>query len=440
MRAASLCHSLMSFLGAPLEGEEVEELRRLFPEYRGELPEEAWFWSRSDLELFLGSGGQLRPRETVDPADATSPLLTRIRHALAEGSIGEATAEYRSFCRHLKEREELYMMPGSQESAIIQRSAKAPDFLKAPVLLGRPKGWRAAVWGLGFWSEQHGDEMWRFATRSPTFAGDSRGSAVDAVSVEGSVAEYANYARALQKMDPSCAVENGVAFPRLAMEGWVPFSVGARPLFEECWRELLPGGLRDLTARWVKLLAATFDLDWLELLARFFRVNIGAPGSISRLHCQNHGAHAWYSQLEGRRFFVAFSPRDVAAGCLYEDTAAVVEGAGSWTASASPVDIFFPSQRRHPKFAEARAQTIILRPGDTLVVPAGWWHYSVALEPSVTLHHPFWNLQNRTRIVDEFQDIFEESRMPPELQELAAAKLAELREKIAEDEDSDMDD
>merc|ERR1712129_653360 len=83
---------------------------------------------------------------------------------------------------------------------------------------------------------------------------------------------------------------------------------------------------------------------------------------------------------------------------------------------------------------------VVLRPGDTLVVPSGWWHYSVSLEPSVTLHHPFWNLHNRASIVDECRASFEESRMPPELQQRAATTLAQLRETITDDDDSDMDD
>jgi len=201
----------------------------------------------------------------------------------------------------------------------------------------------------------------------------------------------------------------------------------------------MPAGLKDFTQRWVKIFAAVFEMDWLEFLSRFFKVTVGGPGSISRLHCHNNGAHEWYSQIQGRRLFVMFSPQDVARGCLYEDAGGRVEGALDFVAACSPVDIFFPSERRHPKFAQAKPHVVVVRPGDTLVIPAGWWHYSVALEASVTLHHPFWNLHNRKRIADEFNENFDQSRMPPELQAQAARNLQQIREKIADDDDSDMD-
>merc|ERR1712129_430381 len=115
------------------------------------------------------------------------------------------------------------------------------------------------------------------------------------------------------------------------------------------------------------------------------------------------------------------------------------EGSSSCSRRGMPLQVV-STKKRHPKFAEARAQAIVLRPGDTLVVPSGWWHYSVSLEPSVTLHHPFWDLHNRASIVDECRASFEESRMPPELQQRAATTLAQLRETITDDDDSDMDD
>ena len=42
-----------------LNGSEVS----LFPDFQGQVPEEARFWKKSDLELFLGSNGQLKPKE-----------------------------------------------------------------------------------------------------------------------------------------------------------------------------------------------------------------------------------------------------------------------------------------------------------------------------------------------------------------------------------------
>merc|ERR1712187_488486 len=77
---------------------------------------------------------------------------------------------------------------------------------------------------------------------------------------------------------------------------------------------------------------------------------------------------------------------------------------GVYTSSASPVDIFFPNAKQHPRFAGVKAQSAVLAAGEALVVPSGWWFSSVALEPSVTLQHPFWNLENRRYLVGQIRD------------------------------------
>jgi len=104
------------------------------------------------------------------------------------------------------------------------------------------------------------------------------------------------------------------------------------------------------------------------------------------------------------------------------------------------VDIFFPNLKRHPRFAEAKAQAVVLSPGDTLVLPGGWWRYAVALEPSVTLHHPFWNLENRKHLIDELREAFSDSSMPPELRERAENNFTQINEHIMDDDESDEED
>jgi len=430
----------MSLLGATLEPAEIEELRKLLPEYQGEIPVEAQYWSRGDLELFLGSGGQLRPREVGRSSVTTCALLTRVRHALADDNIGEATAEYRAFCKQLKVADEVHSLTGVAECTMIQRVPSFSKVMKTPEVTRSPKDWQARAWNMEFWKRECGGDWWKFRARAPVFEGDVQKPLVEQLFVDGSIGEYIDYVRTIQQMDPSCSADNSIAYFRVACDRWAPFAGSARPLFEKCWKELLPRHVQDLSMRWMKMFAADFNMDWLEFLARYFRVTIGAPGSISRLHCENNGAHAWFSQLEGRRLYVLFSPRDVASGCLYDEAGDVCEGAEGFAARASPVDVFFPNTRRHQLFSKAKPQVVILRQGETLLIPSGWWHYSVALEPSVTMRHPFWNIQNRQHMVAEFKETFEESRMPPELREIAMRNFDSLHERIMEDDDSDMDD
>merc|ERR1711879_501007 len=118
--------------------------------------------------------------------------------------------------------------------------------------------------------------------------------------------------------------------------------------------------------------------------AKYHRVWLSAPGALSRLHTENHGAHCWLTQIEGRRVVFLFSPREAAK--LHADDGEVLDLPEGYAARASGVDIFHPSAKRHVRFREAKAYVVTLRPGMTLVIPSGWWRLSVALEPSVTLH------------------------------------------------------
>jgi len=424
-------------LAAPLEEDEIAGIKARFPDFDGDVPEEAKYWSRGDLELFFGSGGQLKPRETAKASAPTCALLSRLRQKLAEDFIEEAPAEYRSFCRHLRERgTATSSLPGAGACEEVKRAEKPPDLLKAPVVLRCPKDWRARQWNMDFWRRQYGSEWWKFRARSPMFEPDHKSA--DRLAMEGTVAEYVDYVRVVQKMDPSCKEDNMLAFPRVSLDSWCPFLGPARAQFEESWRALRPAGVKDLSVRWIKLFCATFNLDWVEFNARFYKVALAATGVISRLHKENHSAHAWFSQIEGRRLFFLFPPP--VSRCLYEESGEPCGGPEGYAATASPVDIFFPSQKRHPQFAEAKAQTVVLEPGETLLVPMGWWRYSVALTPSVTLHHPFWSLENREHVVAELKEAFDNEQMPPELKELSGRHFTVLQEHIADDVDSDMDD
>merc|ERR1712050_323813 len=143
----------------------------------------------------------------------------------------------------------------------------------------------------------------------------------------------------------------------------------------------------------------------MDQFARLHRITIAAAGVVSRLHVENHGAHAWFTQIEGSRMFFVFPPN---ARPLYEECGKGVldpETVHDYALKASAVDIFFPSQKRHPRFREAKGKVAILNPGQSLVLPSGWWQCSVALETCVTLHHPFWNVTNRGGIVDALRDL-----------------------------------
>jgi len=80
----------------------------------------------------------------------------------------------------------------------------------------------------------------------------------------------------------------------------------------------------------------------------------------------------------------------------------------------------------------------VLAPKETLIIPAGWWRCSVALEPSVTLSHAFWNMDNKRFMVNDFREQFNYDKMPPELTAIAARTFQDIHANIMDDDDSDL--
>ena len=306
---------MANLLATPLEKAEIDELLSLFPDFKGSVPEDARFWNKSDLELYIASNGQLRPKEDQGKAKSC-PLLSRARQRLAELKIGEASGEYLSWARHLQ-RKQLQQLPSLELMPTpVQTSTQAPAVPKVPVVVSA-RDWCGQTWDMDFWKRLGQNMWWTCRSRSPAFEHDRK--AADSVDVEGSPPEYMEYAQLLHSMDPDCLEENALAFPRIIMDGWCPFiSKEGAALLEKHWRDLTPAGVKDMSPKWIKIFTTVFNMDFMDFFARFYKLALGAPGSISRLHRANNGAHVWHRQIQGRRLFFLFPPQDTAI--LAEDT------------------------------------------------------------------------------------------------------------------------
>ena len=92
------------------------------------------------------------------------------------------------------------------------------------------------------------------------------------------------------------------------------------------------------------MFTTVFNLDFMDFFARFYKLSLGGPGCISRLHVTNNGAHSWFVQIQGRRLFFLFSPQDTKH--LAEEEGGPVDHLEGYAAAVSSVDIFFPSAKR----------------------------------------------------------------------------------------------
>ena len=119
-----------------------------------------------------------------------------------------------------------------------------------------------------------------------------------------------------------------------------------------------------------RALLAGRDLTFVEL-------SIGGAGaSFPVLHYDNLHTHAFLMQLYGEKEYLALAPDQ--AEFLYPQ-----EGIASNKSSVN--DLEEPDLARFPLFDKAKGISFRLRPGETLFVPAGWWHTARILSTSITV-------------------------------------------------------
>ncbi len=112
--------------------------------------------------------------------------------------------------------------------------------------------------------------------------------------------------------------------------------------------------------------------DWFALLPPFMRLRyprifVGPKGAVTPLYIDIWGTHAWLSQLVGRKRWILF-PRDQ-QHVLYD-------------CNVNPER---PDLERFPLYRQARPVECTIGPGDTVFVPAGWAHWVVSLDPTISL-------------------------------------------------------
>lgn len=120
-------------------------------------------------------------------------------------------------------------------------------------------------------------------------------------------------------------------------------------------------------------------LDWFPARGLF----ISARGARTRLHADPWASDALLCQVYGEKDFVMYDPMQ-----------------GPYlTKDGRSVDVEAPDLKVFPDFPKARiAFRDTLRPGEIVLVPAGWYHHFNSVSDSISLT---WNFVHRSRL-DEF--------------------------------------
>ena len=101
----------------------------------------------------------------------------------------------------------------------------------------------------------------------------------------------------------------------------------------------------------------------------------GPGGKFPYLHYDVMHLHAWITQLHGDKEFTLYAPDQ--AQFLY------VNPELPWQSAIR--NHHNPDFSRFPLFRKARARTVVLRPGQTLFLPCGWWHTARSLTLTISV-------------------------------------------------------
>lgn len=141
--------------------------------------------------------------------------------------------------------------------------------------------------------------------------------------------------------------------------------------------------------------------NWLESRAiptskplTYVELYIGGAGAVFPiLHYDNLHTHAFLMQIYGEKEYVALAPDQ--GGLLYPDD-------GDSSNKSRIADLDDSDLERFPLFEQARGIRFRLRPGETLFVPAGWWHTARILSTSITVSVNTANRANWRAFRDDY--------------------------------------
>jgi hypothetical protein len=134
--------------------------------------------------------------------------------------------------------------------------------------------------------------------------------------------------------------------------------------------------------------------DWLRPnhLNQLF---ISGRGARITLHYDDWMTHNMVTNISGEKRFVLYDPGQ--GGYLYRRGGR--ESGEDYILSA--VDPWRPDLERFPLFAKAAPVDVVIGPGETLFVPAGWWHSSFTESTCISVSSSFANWSNWNSLIAE---------------------------------------
>ena len=116
---------------------------------------------------------------------------------------------------------------------------------------------------------------------------------------------------------------------------------------------------------------------WRGISAALWKLFIGPAGTVTRLHVDAADAHGWLAQVEGHKLFILYPPSCTEALRPMEEEKETMQS------ELDPLD-------EAAAAAGVSCYAALLKPGEAILVPRGWWHFALALTPSTTAQANFY--------------------------------------------------
>jgi hypothetical protein len=101
----------------------------------------------------------------------------------------------------------------------------------------------------------------------------------------------------------------------------------------------------------------------------------GPGGEFPYLHYDVMRLHAWITQLHGDKEFTVYAPGQEHLLYVNPDI--------PWQSGVE--NHHHPDYERYPLMRQAKSQTILVRAGETLFLPCGWWHTARSLNMTISI-------------------------------------------------------
>ena len=135
---------------------------------------------------------------------------------------------------------------------------------------------------------------------------------------------------------------------------------------------------------------------WRGISDALWKLFIGPPLTVTRLHVDAADAHGWLAQTEGHKLFALFPP------CAGEMLAPMTSEPETLQSDFDPLSFAVGPSPPDMLLLAPLLHVAVVQPGEAILVPRGWWHYALSLTPSCTAQCNFYEARSNAAALVKF--------------------------------------